>query len=55
MLEKDDVQEAVDELDYLEVEMEAMNAASTMDIDQAEAILRVEFGSSVSKMTSKET
>ena len=52
--EKDDVQEAVDELDYLEVEMEAMNAASTMDVDQAEAILRVEFGSSVSSMTSKE-
>tara|TARA_R110001592_G_scaffold189967_2_gene435592 strand:+ start:647 stop:1450 length:804 start_codon:yes stop_codon:yes gene_type:complete len=52
--ERDDVQEAVDELDYLEVEMEAMNAASTMDVDQAEAILRVEFGSSVSGMTSKE-
>ena len=52
--ERDDVQEAVDELDYLEVEMEAMNSASTMDVDQAEAILRVEFGSSVSGMTSKE-
>jgi len=52
--EKDDVQEAVDELDYLQVEMEAMNAAATMDVDQAEAILRVEFGSNVSDMTSKE-
>jgi hypothetical protein len=52
--EKDDVQEAVDELDYLEIEIEALNAAKTMDIDQAEAILRVEAGSSVSKMSSKE-
>jgi hypothetical protein len=52
--EKDDVQEAVDELDYLQVEMEAMNAAAAMDVDQAEAILRVEFGSNVSDMTSKE-
>jgi hypothetical protein len=31
-----------------------MTAASTMDIDQAEAILRVEIGSRASKMTSKE-
>ena len=31
-----------------------MNAARTMDIDQAEAILRVEIGSKVSKMSSKE-
>jgi hypothetical protein len=45
---------AVDELDNLEQELEAMTAASTMDIDQAEAILRVELGSKVSKMTSKE-
>ncbi len=52
--EKDDVQEATDDLDYLELEIEALNAAMTMDIDQAEAILRVEQGSSVSKMSSKE-
>ena len=52
--EKDDVQEATDDLDYLELEIEALNAAATMDIDQAEAILRVESGSSVSKMSSKE-
>jgi len=52
--EKDEVQEAVDDLDYLELEVEAMNAAMTMDIDQAEAILRVEIGSRVSKMSSKE-
>ena len=45
---------AVDELDTLEMELEAMNAAKTMEIDQAEAILRVELGSKVAKMTSKE-
>ena len=52
--EKDDVQEATDDLDYLELEIEALNAAATMDVDQAEAILRVVSGSSVSKMSSKE-
>jgi hypothetical protein len=52
--EFDAVLVAVDELDNLEQELEAMTAASTMDIDQAEAILRVELGSKVSKMTSKE-
>ena len=45
---------AVDELDTLEMELEAMTAAKTMDVDQAEAILRVEIGSKVAKMTSKE-
>ena len=48
------LQEATDDLDYLELEIEALNAAMTMDVDQAEAILRVESGSSVSKMSSKE-
>lgn len=52
--EFDSVLIAVDELDTLEMELEAMNAAKAMDVDQAEAILRVEIGSKVSKMTSKE-
>ena len=52
--EKDDVQEAVDDLDYLELEIEALNIAKRMDIEDAEAILRVEQGSSVSQMSSKE-
>ena len=52
--EFDSVLIAVDELDTLEMELDAMNAAKAMDIDQAEAILRVEIGSKVSKMTSKE-
>lgn len=53
-VEFDPVVRAVDELDNIEIQLEAMNAAREMDIDQAEAILRVELGSKVSKMTSKE-
>ncbi len=52
--EYDSVTEAKDDLEYIELEVEALNAAMTMDVDQAEAILRVEQGSSVSKMSSKE-
>jgi hypothetical protein len=52
--EFDAIKIAVNELDDLEQELEAMTAASSMDVDQAEAILRVELGSKVSKMTSKE-
>ena len=52
--EFDSVKKAVDELDYLNLEFEAMSAAKTMDIDQAEAILRVELGSKVTSMGSKE-
>jgi len=48
------VQKATNELDTLEAQVTAMNAAMTMDIDQAEAIIRVEVGSKASKMTSKE-
>ncbi len=53
-LEHDKVEEAVDQLDYLQVELEAMNIASKLELDHAEAILRVEQGSSVTSMTSKE-
>jgi hypothetical protein len=38
----------------LEVQLDAMMTAREMDIDQAEAIMRVEIGSSVSNMSSKE-
>jgi hypothetical protein len=48
------VAQAEDDLDYIEYELDAMNAARDMDVDQAEAVLRVEIGSKVSKMTSKE-
>lgn len=45
---------AIDQLDDLELELDAMTIARTMDIDQIEAIMRVEFGSKVSDMSSKE-
>ena len=48
------VVEAEDDLDNLELEFEAMSAARGMDVDQGEAILRVEKGSEVSSMSSKE-
>ena len=40
--EFDPVVQAEDQYDYLEMELEAMNIATSMDIDQLEAILRVE-------------
>lgn len=52
--EFDPVVEAVDDLDYIEITIEALNAAREMEIDLAEAILRVEVGSKVNKMSSKE-
>ena len=52
--ELDQVEIAEDELDVLELQIDALNAAKSMDIDHAEAILRVELGSKVSKMSSKE-
>ncbi len=48
------VQEAADDLGILDLQIDAMNAARNIDIDQAEAILRVEIGSKVNSMSSKE-
>jgi len=45
---------AADEIEVLEMEADAILAARETDIDMAEAILRVEKGSEVSKMSSKE-
>lgn len=45
---------AENQVDWIELELEAMNTAVAMDIDQAEAIMRVELGSKVSEMSSKE-
>ena len=47
-------EEAVDQLEILDLQVDAMNAARNIDIDQAEAILRVELGSKVNDMSSKE-
>ena len=52
--ELDQIEVAKDDLFELELEIEALNAARNIDIDQAEAILRVEIGSKVSEMSSKE-
>ena len=47
-------EEAVDQLEILDLQIDAMNAARSIDVDQAEAILRVEVGSKVNEMSSKE-
>jgi len=52
--ELDTVREAVDEVAGIELEIEALNAAQNLDIDTAEAVMRVEVGSKVSDMSSKE-
>jgi len=45
---------AENELSLLEMQADAIIAARTLDLDMAEAIMRVELGSSVSQMSSKE-
>ena len=45
---------AEDELDIMELEVEALNAAMSMEIDQVEAIVRTEVGNKASQMSSKE-
>mgnify|MGYP003120934892 FL=1 len=45
---------AASDIQILELEADAILAARNMDIDMAEAIMRVEHGSNVSKMSSKE-
>jgi len=50
----DPVVQAVHEFEDLEEEIVALNMAYDMDIEQAEAIIRVEVGSDVNKLSSKE-
>ena len=45
---------AADEIEVLDMEVDALIAARNIDIDMAEAIMRVEKGSEVSKLSSKE-
>jgi hypothetical protein len=45
---------AANEVEVLELEFKAMSAAMNLDIDMAEAVMRVELGSKVSEMSSKE-
>jgi len=48
------VEVAADQIDILEMEADALIAARDIDVDLAEAIMRVEVGSEVSSMSSKE-
>jgi len=52
--EFDPVEEAFDDLELLDLQTDAAVFAREMDIDAAEAILRVELGSAVTKLSSKE-
>jgi len=52
--EHNPVKKAASQIDMLELEIHALNAAKNLDIDMAEAVLRVEIGSKVSDMSSKE-
>ncbi len=52
--EVDEVKAAKEDLVDIEVEMEALNTAMSIEIEQMEAILRVELGSAVDKMSSSE-
>ena len=45
---------AKDELSYINLEVDALIVARSMDIDIAEAVMRAEIGSKVSEMSSKE-
>tara|TARA_R100001510_G_scaffold37907_1_gene34243 strand:- start:3121 stop:3945 length:825 start_codon:yes stop_codon:yes gene_type:complete len=48
------VQVAENQLDWLEFEVQALMIAKEMDVDMAEAIMRVEKGSEVTNLSSKE-
>ena len=47
-------EKAQDQLELLELQADAILAARDMDVDMAEAIMRVEKGSAVDRMSSKE-
>jgi len=52
--EFDPVQVSVNELDWIELELEALTLAKDMEIDTAEGILRAEYGSAVNDLSSSE-
>jgi len=53
-VEVSEKKQAVEDLEDINIEIDALIAAREMDIDMAEAIMRVEVGSNVVKMSSKE-
>lgn len=52
--ELDNKAEAVDDIEIMDLELEAETAAANMDIDLCESIMRVEIGSAVNNLSSKE-
>ena len=52
--EEKPIKKAATDISLLEREIEALNAAKNMSIDMAEAVMRVEIGSKVSELSSKE-
>lgn len=48
------VQESINELDYINMEIDALMLAKTLDINEAEAIMRVELGNAVDELSSSE-
>lgn len=48
------IKDAIQEVDIIELQIEALNLAKGLDVEELEAILRVEFGNKVSKMSTKE-
>lgn len=48
------VEESVNELDYINMEIDALILAKQLEIGQIEAILRVEYGSKVDRLSSSE-
>ena len=47
-------QQASNEVDWIEFELQALNLAKSLTVDEAEAILRVEMGTSVTELSSSE-
>jgi len=52
--ELDSTQEAIDDIDIIEMELEALKLVQELDIEHLEAILRTEVGSEITSMSSKE-
>ena len=48
------IKDAENEVDIIELQIEALNLAKGLDIEELEAILRVNYGNKVSKMSTKE-
>jgi len=48
------IKDATEQIDWIEYELAAMNGAKAMSLDEAEAVLRVEYGTAVGKLSSSE-